>query len=203
MVLSAIAKEKLLDIRKIVLRSAGTIGIVLAIATASQANEPPASSPIQTDATATERGAIEREAAADRVGLEKLRARLLSPRPTAEVALPLASSTYLYGQQPIANQPDTAYFVFESQGAQITGALYMPSSSFDCVQGQIIDRQMALSITDSYTKETYSYALILNDPWVEVASQTSNVTPPPSIQGFYPLPIQAQDRAILTTCQAT
>lgn len=146
--------------------------------------------------------AIELEAAADRAGLERLRARLFSPKTTAEVTAPPAQGIYHYGQQPIVDQPETAYFVFESQGANVAGALYMPSSSFDCVQGRIVDQQMALSITDSYSQETYSYALALNEPTVEVASQGGAIASPPNIDGFYPLPLREQDRAILATCQA-
>ncbi|MGD1897567.1 MAG: hypothetical protein ACFB16_11525 [Phormidesmis sp.] len=121
--------------------------------------------------------------------------------PIVETAAPV-SETYLYGQQPVANQPETTYFVFESKGADIVGALYMPSSSFDCVRGQMNNQRIALNVTDSYSQETYAYALRLDSSQVAVASQRGTVTAPPSIDGFYPLPVQASDRALLATCQA-
>jgi len=211
MVFSIAVQEKPVGLQKLIARSASTVGstlgIVLAIATSSQATTPystlnnpgiQAQSEPLTEHTAREAA----EAEADRLGLERLRARLLSPRKKPEMPTPSAHGTYLYGQQPIANQPETAYFVFESYGTNITGALYMPSSSFDCVRGQIADQRIALSVTDSYSQETYSYALTLNEPMIEVASQGRMVVAPPNIEGFYPLPLREQDRAILATCQA-
>ncbi|MEL6940245.1 MAG: hypothetical protein AAFO84_13745 [Cyanobacteria bacterium J06598_1] len=132
----------------------------------------------------------------------RLRARLLSPSSRIETVVSPASGTYLYGQQPVHDQPNTAYFVFESQGTHVVGALYMPSSSFDCAEGHISEGKIALSVTDSYSQERFAYALALNDSLGEVASQAGAVIAPPSIEGFYPLPIQESDRALLATCQA-
>lgn len=217
MVLSGVTEAAPAGIQRLIVGAISTVGIVLAIATTSHADTSsitPATAAQTTASTAqqththteqitdTAATAAEIEAAADRAGLERLRARLLAPKTTAEALAPPAHGTYHYGQQPIADQPETAYFVFESQGATVTGALYMPSSSFDCVQGRIIDQQMALSITDSYSQETYPYALTLNEPIIQVASQNGLIASPPNIDGFYPLPLRAQDRAILATCQA-
>ncbi|MEO0647948.1 MAG: hypothetical protein AAFZ17_17640 [Cyanobacteria bacterium J06650_10] len=113
-----------------------------------------------------------------------------------------ASGTYLYGQQPMANQPGTTYFVFETHGVAVTGALYMPSSSFDCVQGQIHQEQIALDVIDSYSQERFSYALALTPPFAQIANQAGAVATPPAIEGFYPLPVQENDRALIATCQA-
>lgn len=214
MVLSITTAKEPLGTQKIVMCSVGTVGMVLAIATSSSADtlsptghmsahfKAPKNQWEYTQAEQTTDIPEEAEAAADRAGLERLRARLLSPKTTTETSLPPAHGIYLYGQQPVANQPETAYFVFESQGTNVTGALYMPSSSFDCVHGQIIDQRMALRVTDSYSQETYSYALTLNEPFAEVASQGSFIAPPLNIDRFYPLPVREQDRAILATCQA-
>ncbi len=109
---------------------------------------------------------------------------------------------YLYGQQPIPDQLATAYFVFESQGGSITGAFYMPSSSFDCVQGQMEPEQILLRVTDSYSQETSPYALSLDAPAAVVASQPVAVNPPLNISGFYRLPMSDQGRELLAICQA-
>lgn len=114
----------------------------------------------------------------------------------------LVDGRYLYGQQPIPDQLATAYFVFESQGGNITGAFYMPSSSFDCVQGQIELEQMMLEVTDSYSQETSPYALSLNAPAAVVASQSSVVNAPPNISGFYLLPMSDQGLELLAICSA-
>lgn len=112
-----------------------------------------------------------------------------------------ADGVYLYGERPAAHQTSTTYFVFEAQSGSVTGAFYMPSSSFDCVQGQISAAEMALQVTDSYLPETSAYTLALNAPTAEVASRI-NVPAPPNIEGFYSLPVSQSDRAILATCQA-
>ncbi len=115
----------------------------------------------------------------------------------------LADGSYLYGQQPIPDQLATAYFVFESQGGNIAGAFYMPSSSFDCVQGQMELEQMMLEVTDSYSQETSPYALSLTAPAAVVASQAGAVNaPPPNILGFYQLPMSNQGRELLAICRA-
>ncbi|MEO0769755.1 MAG: hypothetical protein AAFY72_10020 [Cyanobacteria bacterium J06649_4] len=136
-------------------------------------------------------------------GWARLRERLLSaPSSTTPTATPLPTNgTYLYGQQPIAGQPATTYFVFEAQGEQVSGAFFMPSSSFDCVQGQINGQHMSLAITDSYSQETYAYTLSINTASTHVASQR-NIATPLNIDGFHPMPITESDRTILATCQA-
>lgn len=130
----------------------------------------------------------------------------VQPTPTADSALSsvssLADGIYLYGQQPVPNQLATAYFVFESQGNNVTGAFYMPSSSFDCVEGRIGPREIALNVTDSYSQETSQYALGLETPATEVASTEGVFAAPPDISGFHPLPVSDDDRDLLATCQA-
>lgn len=113
-----------------------------------------------------------------------------------------ADGVYLYGQQPTPNQLETAYFVFESQRGTVTGAFYMPSSSFDCVQGQMRPDHMALTVTDSYSQEVSNYALGLDSASSQVASAGNVAVSSPSISGFYQLPVSERDRSLLATCQA-
>jgi hypothetical protein len=120
----------------------------------------------------------------------------------APVSSPAADGVYLYGQQPVPDQLETAYFVFEVESGAVTGALYMPYSSYDCVQGQVSNDQMALNVTNSYSQETYSYALGLDTSAANVASQQGAVAAPVGISGFHPLPVSDRDRDLLATCQA-
>jgi len=113
-----------------------------------------------------------------------------------------ADGVYLYGQQPVSNKLETTYFVFEAQAGSVTGAFYMPSSSFDCAQGQIRPDHMALTVTDSYSQAESSYALGLDSSSTQVASTGNVVVSPPSISGFHQLPVSDSDRALLATCQA-
>lgn len=139
-----------------------------------------------------------------RIRREQLRARLFPHEHTTPEIVSSAEANhniYLYGQQPVANQIGTAYFVFESQAENVTGAFYMPGSSFDCATGHVSQQAMELTITDSYSQETHQYALGLTAPTAVVASQ-QGVALPAGIEGFYPLPVTERDRTILAICQA-
>lgn len=111
------------------------------------------------------------------------------------------NGVYLYGEKPAYDQLNAAYFVFETNNSNVTGAFYTASSSFDCAQGLIHADRVQLTITNSYSQDSYSYALGLNPAETQVASQQP-VTLPVEIDGFYQLPVRESDRAILATCQA-
>ncbi|MEO1622177.1 MAG: hypothetical protein AAFU53_14240, partial [Cyanobacteria bacterium J06632_3] len=129
--------QKLKNAQKAVIAISATVTL-LSSAAPSQANafqiisdfkgeaqsKPPAwinttysqSSPVQLEATQLEPISSTQ---AEPAGWARLRERLLS-EPDHEVARSMpsvpVSGTYLYGQQPIANQPGTTYFIFEAQG---------------------------------------------------------------------------------------
>ena len=113
-----------------------------------------------------------------------------------------ADGVYLYGQQAVPDQLATTYFVFELQEGSLTGAFYMPSSSFDCVQGQLAQGQIMLSVTDSYSQETSPYSLSLSPPAAVVAGQPGPMIAPLNIAGFHPLLMSDQSRELLAICQA-
>jgi len=114
-------------------------------------------------------------------------------------ALP-ADGLYLFGEQPVADQLATAYFVFELQAGRVTGAFYMPHSSFDCVQGHIQDSELALTITDSYSQEQYTYALALTqDTLIASTEQVTGL----SLSGFHQIDaLSENDHRLLDACQA-
>jgi hypothetical protein len=110
------------------------------------------------------------------------------------------SGTYLFGESPEADQLESAYFVFTLQDNNLVGAFYMPYSSFDCVQGNIQENQVALQITDSYSQETYAYALALDSNTAVAGTQGGTTL---NIDGYHQLPqVSENDLRMLQTCQA-
>jgi len=75
----------------------------------------------------------------------------------------LADGVYLYGQSAKPAQIQQEYFVFELQDNKVTGAFYMPSSSFDCFQGRLQGGKLDLNITNSYEEAAYSHSVRLQD----------------------------------------
>lgn len=123
---------------------------------------------------------------------------------TAPAATPVfpAAGVYLYGQAPEPEQMGMGYMVFETVDQRMVGAMYMPNSSFDCFEGQMQGNQLAMTITNSYTQESYPYAvaLVTNDA---IASISSETLAPLSLDGFYQLPEPSEnDLRILATCKA-
>ncbi|MEM8804582.1 MAG: hypothetical protein AAGF01_00855 [Cyanobacteria bacterium P01_G01_bin.38] len=107
---------------------------------------------------------------------------------------------YLYGQQPLPDQLATAYLVFEARAGIILGAFYMPQSSFDCVQGQFQDTELALTITDSYSQDSFEYALGIQRD-TQVASAEGAVSM--AIEGYHRIQqVSENDLRILDTCKA-
>ncbi len=109
---------------------------------------------------------------------------------------------YLFGQVPQRDQLGHGYMVLESLGEEVFGALYYPSSSFDCFRGQIESGNLAMTITNSYTQETYPYSIALASD-TSVASSTGNGLQPLNLQGFHQIEaISDNDLRLLETCRA-
>lgn len=109
-----------------------------------------------------------------------------------------ADGVYLFGEQPMPDQLATAYFVFELQAGRVTGAFYMPQSSFDCVQGEMRDSEMALTVTDSYSQEQYTYALALTQDTLVASTDGAAAF---SLSGFHQLEqLSDNDQRLLNTC---
>ena len=108
---------------------------------------------------------------------------------------------YFYGE---ASQPDeigTGYLVFEAQDNQVVGAMFMPHSSFDCFVGQIGHHELSLLITNSYTQETYEYAIarVVDEP---IAAANSTLVPL-QLNGLFDLgAARDSELSMLSTCQA-
>lgn len=114
----------------------------------------------------------------------------------------LADGTYLYGESPQPEQIGKAYMVFEVKQGQITGAFYMPSSSFDCFSGVAQGNQLNLNITESYSQQTYSHSIGFNNSSVVAAvgsqgADKNNL----ALDGFHRLSNLSQnDQRILSQC---
>ena len=116
-------------------------------------------------------------------------------------ATPLVGDgVYFYGQAPEPRTLGAGYLVFEAQGERVVGAIYMPFSSFDCFQGQQTGDTLALQITNSYTQETYDYAVALGP--VDAIASGEGSAAPLSLVGFHNLGTAGEaELELLQTCQ--
>ena len=115
----------------------------------------------------------------------------------------LEDGVYLYGESSQPEQIGQAYMVFEVHQGQLTGAFYMPRSSFDCFSGVAQGNQLNLNITESYSQQTYSHTIGFNNSSVVAAvgrqgADKNNLT----LDGFQRLPnLSANDQRILNECK--
>ncbi|MGB3496026.1 MAG: hypothetical protein WBA57_25075 [Elainellaceae cyanobacterium] len=123
------------------------------------------------------------------------------PALLAQRSLSLPDGTYLYGQVPERDQLGAAYLVFEVVAERVTGAFYMPHSSFDCFQGSFENNQLALQIRNSYEQTVYPFSIAMQD--VAIANPLSGGIPAVALDGFYEIEsIDSNDQRVLETCQA-
>ena len=117
--------------------------------------------------------------------------------PDFSVHSPLADGVYLYGQQPVADQPGSIYMVFEVTASRAVGAFYMPSSSFDCFSGSISTDRLDLTVIDSYEGTRHPYSLE-TEPTLAAGQAGQGF----SIRGFTQLnELSDVDQQILAICQ--
>lgn len=124
-------------------------------------------------------------------------------RPAIETPSQLVTDgVYLYGQAPQPGQLGVDYMVFEVHDENFIGALFRENSSFDCFQGRLREGELSLEIINSYSRESYSYAIAL-----ATGSEPLATTQPPveplRLEGFFQLEaIREQDLYMLSTCKA-
>lgn len=114
----------------------------------------------------------------------------------------LRDGTYLYGQATKAEQIGKTYLVLQVRDRAVTGAIYAPASSFDCVQGTVQANKLALTITNSYeqTQSPYAIALQTNS---RVASAGNPTLEAVKLAGYHRIQaVSANDRRLLSTCEA-
>lgn len=119
----------------------------------------------------------------------------------AEAVVPVADR-YLFGQTAEPDQVGQGYVVLERAGDRVYGALYFPSSSFDCFSGRVQGTELAMNIINSYDQETYTYSLALADGPVVAASDTTGELAPFNLSGFQSIDtLSANDHRMLAICR--
>ena len=112
----------------------------------------------------------------------------------------LPDGIYLYGQASKPDQLGKGYFVFESNAGKVVGALYMPSSSFDCAAGEFKADQLALTVTDSYDRTTNPYDIALDRSSTVASNNNPALTL--RLQGFNKLEVVSKnDLRLLNVCK--
>jgi hypothetical protein len=128
-------------------------------------------------------------------------ASTIKPQSVQAAAQTLPDGVYVYGQSPQPNQIGKGYFVFETKQGKVMGALYMPSSSFDCAAGSFQADKLALQVIDSYDRSTNSFDIAL-ERTATVAASTNPPLRELGLEGFYKLDsVSESDRRMLNICK--
>jgi len=115
--------------------------------------------------------------------------------------LPTSSGRYLFGQAPEPDQAGLGYVVLERTGDRVYGALYFPNSSFDCFHGLVQGNELAMTIVDSYSQESYPYSIALANDTSVASADLSNPLTSFSLSGFYALDtLSENDNRMLDIC---
>lgn len=112
-----------------------------------------------------------------------------------------ATERYLFGQAPQPDQIGQGYVVMERSGDRVYGALYYPSSSFDCFHGRVQGTEVAMTIIDSYAQEAYSYSIALAEGPIIAAGETAGELVPFNLDGFSAIDtLSDNDHRMLDLC---
>ena len=107
---------------------------------------------------------------------------------------------YLFGEAAHPDELGKVYAVFAVDGTQVTGAFYMPQSSFDCFRGQVEGDRLSLMVRSSYEQTVSPYAIALLPE--DVASRDAAAASP-QLAGFHRIAtLSENDQRILDVCQA-
>ncbi len=111
----------------------------------------------------------------------------------------ILNGTYLYSESPVAGTVGAVYFVFEAQEGRLNGAIYQPSSSFDCVRGTVGNGALDLVVTDAYDQSESSYSVaMVADTNIASSSGGAGVI---GLEGLYAIATLSElDQQLLATC---
>lgn len=132
---------------------------------------------------------------ADRPSIETLAVAQTTTESVAE--------RYLFGQVPQPDQIGQGYVVLERTGDRVYGALYYPSSSFDCFAGQVQGDEVAMTVINSYDPaDTYPYSLAMAEGPAVAASDASGELAPFGLEGFHAIgSLSENDHRMLEVCR--
>jgi hypothetical protein len=117
--------------------------------------------------------------------------------PTAAPTIP--NGQYLYGEVTTPNEIGNAYLVFEAVDGRVSGAFYMPHSSFDCFTGELASDRLEMTLVDSYEGSAWNYEIPIDRQAVVASNAT--VSLPVALQGYHQLAeLSDNDRRILNVC---
>lgn len=107
---------------------------------------------------------------------------------------------YLYGESPVADTVGETYTVFRVLEDQISGAVYQPFSSFDCLRGRVEAERLHLTLVDAYDQTERPYTMALTSTATTTAT-TRGLGPQPTPVGMHPIQsLSDLDLRLLATC---
>lgn len=89
----------------------------------------------------------------------------------------LPNGVYVFGESAQRHERGKAYMVFEVKDKAVTGAVYWPQSSFDCFEGRFHQEQLALRVTETYSRQIYTHAVAIAPDTSVLASNRLDATP--------------------------
>ncbi|MEM9538465.1 MAG: hypothetical protein AAGA60_03025 [Cyanobacteria bacterium P01_E01_bin.42] len=136
------------------------------------------------------------------IAIETVSETLQNSEVSRNAPITFSEGVHLYGESINPNTIGKSYAILNVEAGQIVGAFYQPRSSFDCFRGQTQDGQLVLNVTDSYTGETFPYAINIEDASL-LASLGDIPIARPGLEGFHQIEeISDRDRELLQICQA-
>ncbi|MGB3612842.1 MAG: hypothetical protein WBA10_03545 [Elainellaceae cyanobacterium] len=109
---------------------------------------------------------------------------------------------YLFGQALEPDEIGAVYTVFAVEGDRITGAFYMPHSSFDCFYGNVQGDRLSVTVRDSYGQTTFPYAIALVQGQETIASSDTTALQT-GLDGFHRIAaLSENDQRILDVCRS-
>jgi hypothetical protein len=159
------------------------------------------STPIQTLATQTRR--ILRQTLLLSASLITIiPSAIAAPAPKTAIAnsTPIGNGTYLYGETAKASQQGSAYLVFEVRNSQLSGAVYWPGSSFECLSGTIQADRLALTIAANPQQPATTRDIPLTQS--AIVASNGKTAPIVGLEGMHPIgTLSKNDQRILKMCQ--
>ncbi|HZG40369.1 MAG TPA: hypothetical protein VEZ50_16950 [Nodosilinea sp.] len=130
-------------------------------------------------------------------------AQLTTAPEVAQTAAASPAERHLFGQVAQPDQIGQGYMVVERSGDRVYGALYFPSSSFDCFHGQVEGTELAMTIINSYDQETYPYSVALADGPAVASSEAAGELAPFGLSGFFAIDtLSDNDHRMLDICRS-